>query len=49
MNKTFDPSTGAPFEECTIDRPIDKCPDNRKKTVSFADALRKFLDKNGYR
>ena len=49
MQKTHDPGTGAPFEECTINRPVDKCPENRKKTVSFADALRKFLDKNGYR
>lgn len=49
MSKTFDPSTGAPFEECTIDRPVEKCPENRKKEVPFAEALRKFLDKNGYK
>ena len=49
VQKMHDPGTGAPFEECTINRPVDKCPENRKKTVSFADALRKFLDKNGYR
>jgi hypothetical protein len=49
LAKSFDPATGAPFEECMIDRPLEKCPENRKKQVSFADALRKFLDKNGYR
>jgi serine protease Do len=49
LQKIHDPGTGAPFEECTISRPVEKCPEKNKKTVSFAEALRKFLDKNGYR
>jgi serine protease Do len=47
--KSHDPSTGAPFEECTINRPLEKCPEKNKKTVTFVEALRKFLEKNGYR
>jgi hypothetical protein len=28
---------------------VEKCPERNKKTVTFVEALRKFLDKNGYR
>jgi hypothetical protein len=47
--KSHAPGTGAPFEECTINRPVEKCPEKNKKTVSFVEALRKFLEKSGYR
>ncbi len=47
--KSHDPGTDAPFEECTINRPVEKCPEKNKKTVSFVEALRKFLEKSGYR
>jgi serine protease Do len=47
--KSHDPGSGAAFEECSINRPIDKCPEKNKKTVTFVEALRKFLEKNGYR
>jgi hypothetical protein len=49
IRQSFDPTTGAPFEECTIDRPIEKCPAKNKRTVSFETALRTFLEKNGYK
>ena len=32
VQKMHDPSHGAPFEECTINRPIEKCPEKHKKT-----------------
>jgi serine protease Do len=47
--KSHDPGTGAPFEECTINRPVEKCPAKNKRTVTFVEVLRTFLDKNGYR
>jgi hypothetical protein len=47
--KSYDPGGGMPFEECTLSRPIDKCPEKNKKQVPFAEALRKFLDRNGYK
>jgi len=47
--KSHNPASGAPFETCTVNRPLDKCPESRKKTVKFVEALRTFLDKSGYR
>jgi hypothetical protein len=46
--KSYDPD-GGDYEECTINRPVDKCPARNKRKVTFTDALRKFLNENGYR
>ena len=39
---------GFGIDKCTIDQPIDKCPDDKKAKLPFPQGLRQFLSEHGY-
>lgn len=39
---------GFGVDKCTIDVPLDKCPDNKKAKLPFPAGLRQFLTEHGY-
>lgn len=47
--KSYEKGDEHEFEECMVNKPLDKCPEIDKKLVPLAQALTKFLDRNGYR
>ncbi|WP_161915326.1 serine protease [Methylosinus sp. C49] len=48
MQKSHDRNSEWPLKECLLPVSIDRCPDGKKRNVSFPDALRAHLLKNSY-
>jgi serine protease Do len=48
MLASYDRKSDWPLEECATGEEIDKCPKDKVRTLSFPDALKKQLVKDGY-
>ncbi len=48
MLATYDHQSDFATEKCTVDLPVEKCPEDKKVKLSFPFALRQFLADHGY-
>ncbi|MFC0218058.1 S1C family serine protease [Pseudochelatococcus lubricantis] len=48
MLQLYDPNSHFAQKVCTLNRPIDKCPDGAQRVVPFPETLKAHLIKNGY-
>ncbi|WP_336486183.1 hypothetical protein [Methylobacterium nigriterrae] len=48
MLQLYDRNSDWVLEECVVNLPLSKCPDDRKRKVDFPTALRRHLNEKGY-